>query len=127
MIQILIVDDSRHVRLQLRKLVERNVDWEVCGEAVDGREAISKVRESAPDLILLDYRLPVMNGLQTAREIRTFAPNIKMLLCSMHVSFYLADEARKAGMHGAVSKVEDRLIVNAIETLLRHETFFYST
>ena len=105
MTQILIVDDSQLVRLHLRKLVERNADWEVCGEAVDGHEAITKVRESSPDLILLDYRLPVMNGLQAAREIRAVAPDIKILLCSMHVSCFLAKEARKTGVHGAVSKV----------------------
>lgn len=124
MIRILIVDDSESIRRQLRRLVERNPDWTVCGEAVDGREAILKTLSSCPDVILLDYRLPVLNGLQAAREISRLVPAVRILLCSMHCSSDLFMAAREAGIHGAVSKCDGRQVVSAIGALLRHETFF---
>jgi two-component system response regulator NreC len=124
MTRILIVDDSVSVRGQLRKVVERNPDWEVCGEAGDGREAINRVLDGSPDLVLLDYRLPVMNGLQVGREISRLVPTVRILLCSMHVSPDLNEAARDAGIHGAASKSEPPQIITAIEALLRCETFF---
>ena len=122
--RILIVDDSNAVREQLRRLVERNREWEVCGQAQNGREAIDRVVKDTPDLILLDYRLPVINGLQAAREIARLAPEARILLCSMHVSADLSEAARDAGCHGTVSKYDSRQIIAAMETLLRHGTFF---
>ena len=124
MTRILIVDDSDSVRRYLRRIVERNPDWEVCGEARDGREAIDKALGGLPDLILLDYRLPFINGLQAGREIARLAPEIRILLCSMHVSPWLVEAARDAGFHGAVVKADLRQVVEAIGTLLRRETFF---
>lgn len=124
MIRILIVDDSESIRLQLRRLVERNPDWVVCGEAIDGREAILQALSGGPDVILLDYRLPILNGLQAAREISRLVPAARILLCSMHCSSDLFMAAREAGIHGAVSKCDGRQVVNAIEALLRRETFF---
>ena len=124
MTQILTVDDSNCVREQLRRVVERNPEWEVCGEASDGREAIDKVLGGFPDIILLDYRLPVMNGLQAGREILRLAPQAKILLCSMRVSPHLNEAPRDAGIHGAASKSEPSQIINAIEALLRCESFF---
>jgi len=122
--RILIVDDSNAVREQLRRVVERNPEWEVCGQAQNGREAIDRALKETPDLILLDYRLPVINGLQAAREISRLIPDARILLCSMHVSTDLSEAARDAGCHGAVSKYDSRQIIVAIEALLRHETFF---
>jgi len=126
MIRILIVDDSASVRGHLRRIVERNPEWEVCGEARDGREAVYKALNLFPDLVLLDYRLPAMNGLQVGREISRLAPQVKILLCSMHVSAYLNTAARRAQIHGTVSKSEPSQIINAIEAILRNETFFMS-
>ncbi len=124
MTRILIVDDSNSVRGQLRRVVEKNPEWEVCGEAKDGHEAIDKALAGSPDLILLDYRLPFMNGLQAGREIARLAPEIRILLCSMHVSPWLVEAARDAGFHGAVFKDDSRQVVEAIGALLRRETFF---
>lgn len=105
-------------------MIENNQEWEVCGEASDGRDAITQVRETAPDLILLDFQMPVMNGLQAAREIVKFRPGVQILLCSLHISPTLALEAQSAGIQGTVSKGESDRIVRGIEALLRHETFF---
>lgn len=124
MTRILIVDDSFSIRRQLRQLVEKNPQWVVCGEASNGREAIDKALGQSPDIILLDYRLPVLNGLQAGREIARLAPSVRIVLCSMHFSPDLTDAARDAGLHGAVSKCDARQIVNAIEAILRSDTFF---
>ena len=124
MARILIVDDSNSIRAQLRKLVERNPTWQVCGEASNGREAIDKTLSCSPDIVLLDYRLPVLNGLQVGREISGLAPEVRILLCSMHSSPELSEAARDAGIHGAVSKWDTRQILDAIEALLRFQTFF---
>src|SRR5690349_1374095 len=67
---ILIVDDNAHIRLALCELFKREADLEVCGEAGNGKEAIAKALELHPDLIVLDLSMPVMNGLDAARELK---------------------------------------------------------
>ena len=123
--RILIADDSALVRQQLRSLLEINSDWEVCGEAVDGREAIEKVRLLQPDLVVLDFSMPVMNGLQAAKEISQQFPHIPLLLFSMFLSRQLVEEARKLGFRGAVAKSDvSRDLLNGVETLLQDHEFF---
>lgn len=126
--RILVVDDSPVVREQLRRLLELHPDWEVCGEAIDGRDAIEKTRELIPDLILLDFAMPVMNGLQSAQEISKFFPHTPILLFTMFLSNQLVSEARQSGIRGAVAKSNAvRDLVPGIEALLRQETFFPSS
>ena len=124
MTRILIADDNSQIRNALRLLVEQDADWKVCGEAIDGGDAVERARETNPDLIVLDFQMPVMNGLQAAREIAKFTPEIPVLLCTAHLSLNLIDEAQRVGIHGAVSKSIARDIVNGIRALLRHELFF---
>lgn len=124
MIRILIADDSTLVRRVLRNLVEQDADWEVCGEAVDGGEVVQRTMETHPDLIVLDFQMPVMNGLQAAREIAKVAPDVPVLLCTAHLSLNLVGEARRVGIQGAVSKSRSGDIVKGIKALLRHESFF---
>ena len=124
MTRILIADDSPQVRSVLRHLVEQDASWEVCAEAIDGQEAVQRTRESHPDLVVLDFQMPVMDGLQAAREIVKVAPAIPVLLCSAHLSAILIGEARRIGIMGAVPKSNASSIVNGIRALLRHESFF---
>ena len=123
--RILIADDSPLVRQQLRSLLEMNSEWEVCGEAVDGREAVEKARQLQPDLVVLDFSMPIMNGLQAAKEISQQFPQIPLLLFSMFLSRQLVEEARKLGFRGAVAKSDvSRDLLNGVETLLNDKEFF---
>ncbi|PYV75370.1 MAG: DNA-binding response regulator, partial [Acidobacteria bacterium] len=99
--------------------------WEVCGEAVNGADAVAKIEYLAPDLAVLDLGMPQMNGLQAAREIYKAHPQIPLILLTVQeVSNQLAEEAESAGFRGAVSKSTGREVVQGVEALLRNETFF---
>jgi DNA-binding NarL/FixJ family response regulator len=125
--RILIADDDPTIRMLLRRLVERQTDWQVCGDASNGAEAIEKVEQLEPDVLVMDLSMPVMSGLQAAPEIAKAHPQLPMLLISVQeVSRQLAWEARNAGYMGAVTKSSGNEVLRGIEALLRHETFFYS-
>jgi DNA-binding NarL/FixJ family response regulator len=126
--RILIADDDSPIRRLLRRLIEEHSEWEVCGEAVNGLDAVAKAGELSPDLVVLDLAMPQMNGLQAARAISKADPNLPMLLLTVQeVSTELAHEARNAGFKGAVSKSTGGEVVKGVETLLQHESFFRAT
>ena len=126
-VRILIADDDPTIRILLRRLLERHSDWRVCGEAVNGVEAVEKVELFTPDLAILDLGMPIMNGVQAAREIARTNPRLTMLLISVQeVSHQLADAARDAGFMGAVTKSRGYEIVEAVEALIGNQVFFGS-
>ncbi len=122
--RILIADDNATVRRGLRGVIEHNEDWNVCGEAVDGREAIERARELHPDILLLDLAMPGMNGFDAARELAKLEPNVQILLCTVQLSTFVVRQAEKMGIQGAVSKSKVSQITDGIAALLRHETFY---
>jgi len=124
--RILIVDDSPLVRDRLRDMLQQHVDWTVCGEAGSGQDALEKVKQSTPDLIVLDFLMPGMNGLQAARELGKLVPTVPILMFSMHLSTQLVEEARKVGVRGAVPKSDARRLVEGAEAVLRNEQYFAS-
>jgi DNA-binding NarL/FixJ family response regulator len=125
--RILIADDDPTNRLLLRRLLEKQPDWQVCGDASNGAEAIEKVEQLDPDVVVMDLGMPVMTGLQAAPEIAKAHPQLPMLLISVQeVSRQLALEARKAGYRGAVTKSRGNEVLRGIEALLQHESFFYA-
>ena len=127
MTRILIADDSPQVRQGLSKLLTSHDDWEVCGEAVDGNDAIEKTRQLLPDVVVLDFFMPPgADGVATAREIAKVSPNSSVLLCSMYLDSQLTRLAKHAGILGLVSKSNVGQIVSGIEALLRGERFIAS-
>lgn len=125
--RILIVDDSPLVRQRLRDLLHQHPHWEVCGEAANGQDAITRARELSPDIIVLDFLMPGMNGMQAASEIGKLIPDVPILMFTTYLSRQLVEEARNVGIRGAVAKSDARYVIDGLEALLRNESFFYST
>jgi DNA-binding NarL/FixJ family response regulator len=90
----------------VRSFVDDETDWEVCAEAENGRAAVEMVQQAAPHVILMDLSMPVMNGLDAAREIHKIVPDLPILLFTLHNSSQLAEEARRAGIKAVLSKSE---------------------
>jgi DNA-binding NarL/FixJ family response regulator len=123
-VRILVVDDNPSVRRYLRGILEQHENWRVCDEARDGRDAVDRFGRIHPDLIVLDFQMPEMNGLDAARIISKRSPEIPILIVTLYLSKQLADEARKVGARGAVVKTNIGAVVDAVGALLREETYF---
>lgn len=124
-VRILIADDDASIRRLLRRLIENHAEWIVCGDALNGQDAIEKASELTPDIIVLDLAMPEMNGLQAGREISRKRPELPMLLLTVqNVSKELTIQASQAGFRGAVSKSTGSEVVRGIETLLQRQNFF---
>jgi two-component system nitrate/nitrite response regulator NarL len=105
-------------------LLAAHPSWEVCGEGADGVDAVHKVQELKPDIVVMDLSMPVMNGLRATQEITRLTPRIPIVMFSMYLSPHLTDSAQAVGARGVVSKSEPQQIVLAVETLLAGNTFF---
>src|SRR6266568_1219779 len=124
-VRILVADDHEVMRLGVRNLLEARPGWSICAEASNGKEAIEKTLESRPDIIVLDIAMPVMNGLEAAVRIAETAPQVPIILFSLHLSDDLIDRFPTDRIRGAVAKGDSaRDLVDAIETVLSGGTFF---
>ena len=125
MIRVLIVDDHEIVRRGLRSLLSSSSDFEVCGDAVDGHDAIAKAKHLHPDVIVMDVSMPSLNGLDATRLIRQALPQTEVLILSQHESPEMMRQAVNAGANGYVLKSSMSAdLPGALERLSRHEPFF---
>ena len=117
-VRILIADDHEIFRRGLRSLLESHSHWQVCGEAANGREAIDRVRELRPDVVVLDVTMPEVNGLEAAKEIRKQMPESKVVILSQHEPAVMKQSALAAGAGAYVTKSEvSRELMIAIESI----------
>jgi DNA-binding NarL/FixJ family response regulator len=124
-LRILIADDHDLLRRGVRVLIESQSGWEVCGEAVTGREAVNKSEDLKPDVAILDISMPDLNGVDAAKQIRKTSPKTEVLILSMHYSDQLIREIVDAGARGFMMKSDsDRDLVIAVKTLAKHKPFF---
>jgi DNA-binding NarL/FixJ family response regulator len=107
--RVLIVDDNATIRNLVRSSIERNREWEVCGEAENGQLAVDKVQQLHPDVVILDLQMPIMNGLEAARQIIRRDPNMAMVMLTMHNCAQLLRDAQAAGIKDVVSKSDGSL------------------
>jgi len=123
--RILVADDHEIVRQGLCTLLRQQPDWEVCGEAGDGRDAVAKVLSLRPDAVILDVAMPNLNGLEATRQILKANPKIKILILTLHDSDQLVQEVLNAGARGFMLKTDAaRDLVAAMEALRRDKVFF---
>jgi DNA-binding NarL/FixJ family response regulator len=124
--RILLADDHTVVRRGLRLVLEAEPDLEVVAEAADGAEAVQRATSGDVDLAVLDVAMPRMTGLQATREIRRRAPDVRVLILSMHDNEQYLYEALRAGASGYVLKtVADRDLVEACRATVRGDRFLY--
>lgn len=124
MVRILVADDNPTVRHYLRSALEQRGGWQVCDEARTGGEVLQRVEKMQPDIILLDFQMPDLNGLDIARQISRLFPDIPILMVTVHFSKQLAVAARSVGIRGACEKSEVASIVEGVEALLHQKTYF---
>jgi len=108
----------------MRALLEQQSTWQVCDEARTGGEALQRVTRNPPDMIVLDFQMPDLNGLDVARQILGLFPSIPILMVTIHLSKQLAEEARRVGIRGACAKSDIGSIVEAVDALLHEGTYF---
>jgi two-component system chemotaxis response regulator CheY len=108
---VLIVDDNAYIRLALCRIFKCEADFEVCGEAENGKEAIAKAQELHPDLIVLDLSMPVMNGLDAGRELKRLMPTVPLIMYSAFGDGFVEQQARLVGISELVSKSQPATIL----------------
>ena len=119
MVRILIADDRESMRMALRALIKLHPDWQICGEADDGREVVAKAAELQPDLVVLDFKMPVANGIKAGSEIFTSMPTIPIVMYTMYRTPELELAAKLVGIRQVIAKEDGgKCLLSAIETEL---------
>lgn len=119
--RILIADDSPHMRRHLRRMLESSLKGAVVDEAEDGREAVEKVIQRSPDIVVMDVAMPVMNGLLATERISAIAPETPIVVHTMYATSQIEDELKKRGARAMVSKDDGQALLSTIERLSEEE------
>jgi DNA-binding NarL/FixJ family response regulator len=122
--KVIVVDDHAVIRRGVQGILHAFPEWELCGEAENGQEAIRLAELVKPDLIIMDVSMPQLNGLEATRIIRTILPNAKVLLLTLHSSKELVRSAFRAGARGYVLKSDaEHELVRALNVLAGDGTY----
>lgn len=123
--RIVVADDHEVVRSGLRAIVETRSDWIVSGEATNGEQAVAVAMETRPDVVIADYSMPLMNGLEVSRRLKSMHLRTEVLILTMHENEELLTEAILAGVRGFLFKSDaSRHLIFAIEALLDGRPYF---
>ena len=124
-VRILVADDHEVMRMGIRNLLESKPGWHVSAEASNGKEAVERALQDPPDVIIMDITMPVMNGLDAARQIASENSEIPIVMFSLHLSEDLIEHFKTDGIRAAVAKGDAaRDLVRAIEIVLKGGRFF---
>ena len=124
-VKILIADDHELIRQGLRRVLEEQEGWQVCGEAADGQVAVQLARDLQPDVVVMDMAMPELNGLEATREVRKVCHKTRVVILTVYEAEAMVKEVLEAGASGYLLKTDAaRNLVTAIETVLRGEPFF---
>ena len=115
--RILIADDHESVLRRVRAMLDSPPSWEVCGEAVNGREAVAKAVQLKPDLVVLDFAMPQLDGLKTASEIHELLPEVPIVMFTMYAA-QVTQEVQKHGICRLVDKANSGALVTLVQELL---------
>jgi DNA-binding NarL/FixJ family response regulator len=125
LLRILVADDHPSIRRMLRTYLESNPDWEVCGEAGDGLEAVTQTKDLHPDIILMDLDMPKLNGLEATRRIHKLNPSTRVLILTLHENAMLPKIAQDFGANGYVLKTKSfDVLTRTIESVENSDRFF---
>ncbi len=128
MIRILIADDHAVVRSGIRALLEAQEGWLVVAEAENGKDAVEKALTTHPDVVIVDYSMPLLNGIEVTRTLRARLPKAEVLMFTMHDTDTLVGEVLEAGARGFLLKSDaPQLLTAAVSTLASHKPFFTSS
>jgi DNA-binding NarL/FixJ family response regulator len=123
--KILIVDDHEVVRQGVRTILRARPQWQVCGEAMNGREAVELAGKHDPDIIIMDITMPEMSGIEATEQINRLGLRPAVLIFTMHESRSLLDVVRQVGARGLVLKSRAANdLIEALDTLMAGGTFF---
>jgi DNA-binding NarL/FixJ family response regulator len=123
-VRIFLVDDNAMIRRYLREMLEQKSEWVVVGEASNGHDAVKAFSKQKPDLTVMDFLMPEMDGLEAARQLTHQDPGVPILMVTVDPSRQLEREARKAGIKGLCAKAQMLTLLNAVEALLKGRTYF---
>jgi DNA-binding NarL/FixJ family response regulator len=125
--RILVADDHEVVRKGLISILKQKPEWQVCGEACNGREAVEQAAQLIPDVVVMDISMPGLNGLEATDQIVRANPSTKVLVLTLHDSDDLIRDVLNAGARGFLLKSDSVCeLVAAVEALLRDKTYFTS-
>ena len=128
MTRILIADDHEIVRQGVKAILSKRDRWEIVGEAADGRDAVEQARLTEPEIAILDYALPFINGVEAARQIRLHSPKTEVLIFTQHDNEALLRNILEAGVRGYLLKSDaTQYLIQAVEALEHRQPFFTKT
>jgi len=126
-VRILVTDDHEIVREGLRALIQQQPDWEICGEACDGRQAVERAVALEPDIVIMDIGMPELNGLDATRQIKRQLPRVEVLIFTAVETEEIVRNVFKAGARAYLLKGEaNKHLLPALEMLCKHRTYFSS-